>query len=532
MSAERSARRGRVTLIPRRSGSSLGLSGKLVVFMFTVVPMSGIAVAALGGLFADFRVASFSGTALVGAFAGLASWTLVSLYRRVPTAAARIVTVFAAFGVVVVGSALLGVITRQGTQFIQVLVAALGALLLAAAARRSQGDILDATISRCVRLTSVLLLGAALGSAAGLNINVSPRTSAIVALIGMGWFLAEHRVGRRYALIWALALLAAIAISLSRTALFAGFVILALTLIAGSPRRRLRGVVLAVLLLTAGYAAMTSWAPLHDRFSQGDVSLSVGGFRVNAEGRTYVWSTLWSEVPDNALLGHGPGAASACAVELDPSFDHPHNDYLRLIYDFGVVGCALFAWGAVRIASGLRRAKSNGVPTLAAGAALTAGLAILIVMITDNPLDYPFVMIPLGALIGVGLGSTVPRARALRTTTPATTGLGADSGGAASPCSREIRLENGAVRRRFPTPVGDQAEALACNAALLGSPRPGQVRDPVCVGESHVPVDEVVRAVALPKLSGDDWIQARDRCVLPAPTRRGHASDFRLVVVG
>jgi hypothetical protein len=27
-------------------------------------------------------------------------------------------------------------------------------------------------------------------------------------------------------------------------------------------------------------------------------------------------------------------------------------------------------------------------------------------MVTDNPLDYPFVMIPLVALIGLGLGAT------------------------------------------------------------------------------------------------------------------------------
>jgi O-antigen ligase len=394
---------------PRRVRLHLG--GKVIVFIFTVVAMSGITVVALAGAVANLRIASFSATAIVGVAAGLASWTLVALYGRVPTSAARVASAFAAFGIALLASALLGTVTRQGIQFIQVFVSALGALLLAAAVRRSLGDVLDARIGQCVRLTSMILIGAAVASAAGMNIDVSPRTSAIVALIGMGWFLAEYRNGRRHALLWAIATLVAVVLSLSRSALFAGFAILSVTLIAASPRHRLRNTVFAFLLLASGYAAITSWAPLHDRFFQGDVTLDVGGLKVNSEGRTHVWDVLWSEVPDDALFGHGPGAASARSFALDPAFDQPHNDYLRLLYDFGVVGCALLAWCAVRITRGLRRAKANGDLTLAARAAGLAGLAMLIVMITDNPLDYPFVMIPLGALIGVALGSAVSRGR-------------------------------------------------------------------------------------------------------------------------
>jgi hypothetical protein len=53
---------------PRRQ---LGLSGGVVVFTLTVVPLSGLAA----GVFGQLRIASFSATASVGAFTGLATMT-------------------------------------------------------------------------------------------------------------------------------------------------------------------------------------------------------------------------------------------------------------------------------------------------------------------------------------------------------------------------------------------------------------------------------------------------------------------------
>jgi O-antigen ligase len=201
--------------------------------------------------------------------------------------------------------------------------------------------------------------------------------------------------------------LIAITISLSRSALVAGFILVAGAMIVGAPRHRMRSLIVAVLVVSTGYWAITFWAPLHDRFFSGDVSLSIGGVDVNAEGRTAVWRVLWSEVPNDWVFGHGPGAASAASVQIDPTFDQPHNDYLRLIYDFGVVGMGLLAWFSLRVTRSLKRAIQHGPPSVAPLAACYAGLAILILMITDNPLDYPFVMIPLGTLIGLGLGAGV-----------------------------------------------------------------------------------------------------------------------------
>ena len=45
------------------------------------------------------------------------------------------------------------------------------------------------------------------------------------------------------------------------------------------------------------------------------------------------------------------------SVPLDPAFDHPHNDYLGILYDYGFVGLGLLAWFTVRTARLLRHIR-------------------------------------------------------------------------------------------------------------------------------------------------------------------------------
>jgi O-antigen ligase len=387
-----------------RTHRPLGLAGRLVVAVFVAISLSAVV--------GDIRVASVSFTAFVAAIAGGASWTLLLLYGRTPRAAARAAIPFVMFIASMLISAALERTTLQGVQFLMVQFAFLGAMLLASTARRFVGDHLETVAGRCFRFTAIVLGVATTLAAVGVGGAIGgTRPSAIVALVGMGWFLAEYRAGHSRSLWWSFAILIEIAISLSRTALLAGFVLIAITLLFGSRKNRTRNTILCLLLAFTGAWAVTSWAPLHDRFVQGDTSLSVGGFNINAEGRTEVWAKLWSEIPQDLAVGHGPGAASRRTTEIAPLLDHPHNDYLRILYDFGVLGFALLAWFVFRCFKLLRRATRRPGGSVPALAALYAGLAIMIMMATDNPLDYSFVMIPLGALIGLGLGSARSRRR-------------------------------------------------------------------------------------------------------------------------
>jgi len=377
----------------------LGPAGGLVVFIFTAVALSdGVNL---------FRAASVSYTAFITAFTGVSSLTLVLFYRHVARPAARAAVAYFALIAWMLGSVLIDGTTRQGLQFIMVQIAFASSLLLASTARRMSGVRLELSVARCLRFTSASLIGFEILNASHLAFTaISARPPAIVSALCMGWFLAEFRVlGRRSSLLWSIAVLAGIGISLSRLALFAGFALLVATMLFAPGTRRLRNAILSILLVIAGIWAVTSWAPLRDRFTQGDLSLSVGGVKINAEGRTQVWDVLWSGVRQEPLIGHGPGAASARSILVEHSFDHPHNDYLLVLYDFGAIGIALLAWFLLRTLRSLRCGRRESRASIPALAALNAGLAVLVVMITDNPLDYPYVMIPLGALIGLGLGA-------------------------------------------------------------------------------------------------------------------------------
>lgn len=380
----------------------MGPAGAVVIAIFTLVALSGDVHAGGGAV---------SLTALISGLAAVACWTLVLLYDRVPSLALSAATIFLFFIAWMLCLLVIDGVNKAGIQFILVQVAFAGALLLTATARHVIGPYLDVVVARCIRLTAIVIMIAEVAGTIDAKFAFNVRPLAIVALSGLGWFLAEYRTGRRTSLRWAFAVFFCIAITLSRTATLAGFVIIVITMLSGSERHRARNAALAALMLVGGFVAVTSWAPLRDRFTQGDTSLSVGGVSINAEGRTRIWVVLFPEARRDPIIGRGPGAASARSLEVSGDLDHPHNDYLGVFYDFGLIGVGLLAWFGIRSARLLRRVRKRWPRLVAPRAALNVGLAILIVMVTDNPLDYSFVMIPLGALIGLGLGYVVRTSR-------------------------------------------------------------------------------------------------------------------------
>jgi O-antigen ligase len=97
---------------------------------------------------------------------------------------------------------------------------------------------------------------------------------------------------------------------------------------------------------------------------------------------------------------------------------HPHNDYLRLWHDLGAVGLglaagALLLWLAA-LFRGWRRAARAGHPAQAVQlAAFLVLLELLLAMITDNVLIYPFFMGAAGILVGTAFGMELDLRRAL-----------------------------------------------------------------------------------------------------------------------
>jgi O-antigen ligase len=113
---------------------------------------------------------------------------------------------------------------------------------------------------------------------------------------------------------------------------------------------------------------------------------------INWEGREIFWAVIAKAFSTSPIYGLGLGSSTAVLIATFPKEfgTVPHNEYLRLLCDTGVVGTVLFFiavahwWGGALSAG---RSMDKLVREFALPA--TAGiLAWAVISITDNPLDY------------------------------------------------------------------------------------------------------------------------------------------------
>jgi len=201
--------------------------------------------------------------------------------------------------------------------------------------------------------------------------------------------------------------------SLSRTAAVVAIGVLCLGLALNGRRhvpRLFRIAAWAAAGLVSAGLAVTKIGPLHDRFLGGDQAVEYHGIRYNTSGRTELWSFTWRLAHDHLLFGGGPGdAQNHVTAQFGVRISHPHNDYLRLLNDVGVVGLALFLIGLMLLLRATWiRGRRTGAPLH--WAAFLGLLGVALAAITDNALIYPFVMTPLGVVVGLSLAHPAPEA--------------------------------------------------------------------------------------------------------------------------
>jgi O-antigen ligase len=91
--------------------------------------------------------------------------------------------------------------------------------------------------------------------------------------------------------------------------------------------------------------------------------------------------------------------------EVAPNLEHPHMDYLRLLYEGGIVALAVWLTLLMVLTVPLvRSARSRGgVVDADVYAALAIIIVIIVTALTDNSLVYQFVLMPFGLIVGWGL---------------------------------------------------------------------------------------------------------------------------------
>jgi O-antigen ligase len=126
---------------------------------------------------------------------------------------------------------------------------------------------------------------------------------------------------------------------------------------------------------------------------------------IDTTGRLGVWEYAWQYIAaGNLVLGRGIGAVGGYLSTY--STLQVHNDYLRVLGDLGLIGVGLVLLNAIYLVRklfriwGLRERADDRLGRLVPAG--VAALAIyLLVMLTDNPLDYYFYTTYVFTLLGM-----------------------------------------------------------------------------------------------------------------------------------
>lgn len=128
---------------------------------------------------------------------------------------------------------------------------------------------------------------------------------------------------------------------------------------------------------------------------------------IKTSGRLYAWPIYWDEIMKQPWFGHG----STMSVDFGNinfiKWSHPHNEYIRILFDYGFVGALLYLmpifYLVYRCFIGIRRSVSEATKWLCS-IGLWGIFAMFILAITGNVLMYvAWYGNLLFALIGFGL---------------------------------------------------------------------------------------------------------------------------------
>lgn len=233
------------------------------------------------------------------------------------------------------------------------------------------------------------------------------RPAAWTAALAMAFLVPWSAMTKAWR--WPAVLQLAVAVtSLTRTATaVCGILLLGLAASRTGRGGRIRLAIITPIVLVGGYLAMTRFAPLRDRFLEGDRAVQYGGVNLNTSGRDALWRTTWDASQDHLWTGHGPGQSQLFIRATFGNIEHPHNEYLRMIYDTGIPGLILWCIGmiAFTIAAYRRFKKSDRPEDRAVHLAAVLGVAVLMLGgITDNMTVSIQCSLVVGTLLGMSMG--------------------------------------------------------------------------------------------------------------------------------
>ena len=232
-------------------------------------------------------------------------------------------------------------------------------------------------------LTGLLLTGQLPSSTA-----LAPQ--AITATLLATLFVSGYSYGRVQDLFWWSANAMLPVLALTRMAIFVTGLSFPFTL---SPLKLQTRVILTVTVALLGLALFYSSRVQEKMFMKGEGTLKDIGDEKNlaTSGRRYMAEVLLLEIANKPWLGHGANASEELILKLSSGqLTHPHNDWLRFLYEYGIVGTALFLLSMIlQVRHLLKKARhSEGETRTLFFATASSFLPFALIMFTDNIVLY------------------------------------------------------------------------------------------------------------------------------------------------
>jgi O-antigen ligase len=222
-----------------------------------------------------------------------------------------------------------------------------------------------------------------------------PEITGLAAEVMIGTLLAalfavRHAYGNKDALPYWAAVLAIPVIAVTRTAV----VVTALTLpLTFAPMKLIKRIIIFVLVCAIGVGVFYTERFQKKMFYSGqgtmkDLTMNNPDFRT--VGRAKLWEMMEEEIKAKPWFGHGANAQEEFIFDYARFYGQPHNDWLRLLFDYGYLGASIFAFCVLlQTFHAWKRARNTvGGTRILFYAGSSAFLPFVLFMFTDNIILY------------------------------------------------------------------------------------------------------------------------------------------------
>jgi len=235
-----------------------------------------------------------------------------------------------------------------------------------------------------VILKTGMLLTGALPEITGLAPEVM--TSSLLCTL----FAASYAQGEKKALSWWVALAAIPVVALTRMGILASGASLPLTF---APMKIGRRLALLGVIIAMAISIFYSERVQNKMFFSGEGLLSEihwdnPNFRNT--GRKFIWDAMSFQIDRQPWFGYGANSSEHFVSALTGGLTHPHNDWLRLRFDYGYFGTVTFGLCLIiQILHILRRTRTSlGHTRTMFYAGASSFIVFILFMFTDNIILY------------------------------------------------------------------------------------------------------------------------------------------------